>query len=152
MFNFKKTVAFLFFIFLTSCGYTPVLETQKTIGINNLSFEGDRKLNNHIFSKLKKFTKGDNNSENFNIIITSKYTKTVANKDKKGNPKNFNLNAKVELKISKINKKQKVENFEKNMSLASQSKKFNEKELENKYIRDLSIIIAEDIIFYLKTQ
>ena len=58
MTNFKKIFLLFFLILLTNCGYSPLLSTiNDDFNINNLSFGGDRQINNYISSNLKKYQK-----------------------------------------------------------------------------------------------
>ena len=80
--NFKKILVLSCLIFLTNCGYTPLLNSEKTnFYINNLSFEGDRKINNYILTNLKKYKNPNKNAKSFDISVTSEYSKTVPNRD-----------------------------------------------------------------------
>ena len=150
----KNITILIFFIFLTGCGYSPLLNTEKvSFYINDLNFSGDKKISNYILNNLKKYQKPTENTKNYyNIDITSIYEKTIANKDGSGNPSNYNIRIKVNISAisnegNKINK-----NFERNRSLTVQVKKIDENELEKKYKESLSNLLSEDIVFFLTNQ
>ena len=46
----------------------------------------------------------------------------------------------------------KSQTFERSASFSAQDKKIDEKELENKYKKDLSNLLGQDIIFLLRNQ
>ena len=149
----KKITILTFFIFLTGCGYSPLLNTEKiNFYIADLNFSGDKKISNYILNNLKKYQKPNENTKNYNINITSIYEKTIASKDRSGNPTNYNIRIKANITAisnegNKINK-----SFERNRSLTVQVKKIDENELEKKYKESLSNLLSEDIIFFLSNQ
>ena len=153
MTNFKKITLLFFLFFLTNCGYAPLLNSDNSnFYINNLVFEGDRQVNNNILDNLKKYQHPKENSKSYNINILSKYSKTITNKDDSGNPKNYNIKAKVEIKYFAKEENEKNETFERSINLSAQNKKITEKEMENKYKKDLSNLLSQDIVFLLKNQ
>jgi len=140
----------IFFIMLSGCGYSPLLNSKKiNFVIEDLNFEGERKINNYIYRNLKKYQNSKQTTKNYDINISSAYIKNIINKDDSGNPKNYKiiLEAKVRITLSSGNEIKK--RFTRNISLASQDKKISERELEKKYIKDLSNLLSEDIIFFL---
>tara|TARA_B100002052_G_scaffold213958_1_gene195945 strand:- start:318 stop:773 length:456 start_codon:yes stop_codon:yes gene_type:complete len=149
----KKITILTFFIFLTGCGYSPLLNTEKiNFYIADLNFSGDKKISNYILNNLKKYQKPNENTKNYNINITSIYEKTIASKDRSGNPTNYNIRIKANITAishegSEINK-----SFERNRSLTVQVKKIDENELEKKYKESLSNLLSEDIVFFLSNQ
>ncbi len=151
--NFKKILILSCLIFLSNCGYTPLLNSEKTnFYINNLSFEGDRKINNYISTNLKKYKKPDENVKSFDIHVASEYIKTVTNRDDNKNPKNYNIKTKIIVKIISNDGIEKNKTFEKNIVMSTKTNKVTEKETENKYRRDLSNSLSRDIIFLLQNQ
>ena len=148
----KKLTLIVLLITLTTCGYSPLLNSDKTnFYIGDLKFEGDRQINNYILTSLKKYQIFQQNSQRYDIKIISKYDKTIINKDRSGNPKNYNLKAQTEIKIIKDNIEQ-VSSFEKNISLSAQNKRIREKVLEKKYKKNLSDLLIKDIIYFLNNQ
>ena len=56
--NLKNITIFIFLLLITSCGYSPLLNTEKTyFYINDLKFSGDRQVNNYIVKELSKYQK-----------------------------------------------------------------------------------------------
>ena len=153
MINIKKNILLFIFVFTTSCGFSPLLNSEKiNFYISDLKFEGDREVNNYILQNLKKFKKPGENSIEYNLIISSNYQKEIINKDNKGNPKNYNLS--VRINVNTISNEKNIKNkiFERNTSLSAKTKKITEIELEKKYKENLSNLLSEDIVFFLINQ
>lgn len=151
--NLKNITIFIFLLLITSCGYSPLLNTEKTyFYINDLKFSGDRQVNNYIVKELSKYQKFRENIKSYDINIISNYEKSVVNKDRSGNPKNYNIKVKTSVNIDS-NKGDKINKiFERSTSLSAQSKKITEEELEKRYKKELSNVISRDIIFFLINQ
>tara|TARA_Y100000590_G_scaffold468235_1_gene650226 strand:+ start:1488 stop:1949 length:462 start_codon:yes stop_codon:yes gene_type:complete len=153
MINFKKNVLLFIFVFSTGCGFSPLLNSEKiNFYISDLKIEGDREVNKYILYNLKKFKKPTDNSKKYNLIILSNYKKEIINRDDEGNPKNYNLNAKISVNV--ISNGENINNkiFERNILLSAKAKKITEIELERKYKENLSNLLSEDIVFFLINQ
>ena len=131
---FKNLFLIIIIPLLTSCGYSPLLNSQNiNFDINNLSFEGgDRKVNNYITNNLKKHINSKGNVKSYDLKIISSYEKTITNKDKSGNPKNYNIKVKTNVAFILDGGNQTNKIFERNISLSSKEKKIDEGELEKK--------------------
>jgi len=153
MINLKKNILLFIFVFVTGCGFSPLLNLEKVnFFINDLKLEGDREINKHIYQNLKKYKIQNDNSKKYNLIISSNYKKEIINKDNKGNPKNYNLQAKIIVNIISNGENMNNKIFEKNISLSAKTKKIAEIELEKKYKENLSNLLSEDIVFFLINQ
>ena len=151
--NFKKILILSCLIFLSNCGYTPLLNSEKTnFYINELSFEGDRKINNYILTNLKKYKSSNKNGKSFDINIASEYSKTVTNRDDSKNPKNYTIKTKIIVKIVSNDGVEKNKTFERNVVMSAQTNKVTEKEMEKKYRKDFSNSLSRDIVFLLQNQ
>jgi len=151
--HFKKIILLLLFIFITSCGYTPILNYEKfSFYIDEINFEGDRKINNYIDKNLKKYQKTKDTKKKYNLNLNSTFLKTIVNKDNDEKPKNYNLEVKTIVKIISDNDKIENKTLIRNILLEAQDKKITEKELENKYKEDLSNLVSKDIIFLLSNK
>ena len=136
--NYKNIIIIIFLLLLTSCGYTPILNSEKTsFYINDLNFEGERKINNYISKNLKKYQRIETTTKKYDIKIISFYEniKVISNVK-------FVLNG--EDQINKI--------FERDTSYSAQNKKISEKKLELRNKKNLSNLISEDIIFFIINQ
>ena len=151
--NLKKILVLSCLIFLTNCGYVPLLNSEKeNFYINNLSFEGDRKINNYILTNLKKYKYPNKNAKSFDINVASEYSKAVGNKDDNKNPKNYNIKTKIVVEIVTNDGIKKNKTFERNIVMSAQTNKSTEKEMEKKYRKNLSKSLSRDIIFLLQNQ
>jgi len=131
-------------------GKVTVTKTKSlNFTINELDLSGDRKINYYISENLKTFQNTKEKLNIYNIFITSNYLKEVANRNSKGDPKNYKLRVKIDVKFIKNYQTEIKKSYEKNIILPTQSKKFDEKELEETYKKNLSNLIAEDIISFL---
>ena len=120
----------LFFLFIVACGYSPLVENQRNnFSIIEVTFEGDRKINNYISDQLKKVSSNNDNSTNYIIKVSSEYKKNIVNKDSKGNPKNFNLTIITKLIIQSSKSDEIEKTFEKSIPLKSKQKKLQKKNL-----------------------
>tara|TARA_Y100000590_G_scaffold463846_1_gene631665 strand:- start:345 stop:806 length:462 start_codon:yes stop_codon:yes gene_type:complete len=138
------------FISIINCGYSPLLTKEKNnFYIENLSIEGNRKINAQISNGLKKYQISDDNFKKYDLKVETSYEKKISNKDDDGNPKNFNLQVKALIIVKNSDGVEKNKSFSKNVSLSAESKKITEKEREKKYIKDLSNLIVKDIIFFI---
>ena len=150
---FKAGILFLTLMLLSNCGYTPLLSSvEKNFYIESLNFDGDRQVNNGIYSILKKHKEYKENLIKYDLDILSNYQKNIVNKDSSGNPKNYEIVVIVEISYQKNDASEIKKTFRRNVSLASQSKKSKERDFEKKLRKDLSKLITEDIIFFLTNQ
>ena len=151
--NFVNIVLLFVLVFLTNCGYSPLLVSNKIdFNIADMSFEGERKINNYIENSLNNQIRPKKSMKSFDLKIKSSFEKTITNKDKSGDPKNYNLKLITSIIAISNNSETASKTFEKNISLSAQNKKIDEIELEKKYIKDLSELIGKDIIFFLINQ
>ena len=151
--NFVNIVLLFVLVFLTNCGYSPLLVSNKIdFNIADMSFEGERKINNYIENSLNNQIRPKKSMKSFDLKIKSSFEKTITNKDNSGDPKNYNLKLITSIIAISNNSETASKTFEKNISLSAQNKKIDERELEKKYIKDLSELIGKDIIFFLINQ
>jgi len=153
MINFRKISLFLGLILITNCGYTPLIDSKNNnFFLSNLTLEGDRQINNYITNGLKKFQEKRENAKKYNVEIISEYIKNISNKDDKGNPKNYTIKTVISVKLTSEEGNVIERAFERSTTLSAKDKKIEEKELENKYKKDLSNLLSQDIIFLLRNQ
>ena len=101
---------------------------------------------------LKKYQNFKKSQKKYDIKIISDYEKNIVNKDDSGNPKNYNIIVKANVRFV-INDKDEVNKvFVRNTSLSANTKKISEKESELRNKKNLSNLISEDIIFFLMNQ
>ena len=102
----KKFTFLLIVIFVTAnCGFTPIYSNKNinNISVENLSFDGDRALNNYLKSNLNRY-KNDNSSKKISLKVLTEYQKITLSKDSTGTVSQYGLLAKVTFVIMPNNK------------------------------------------------
>jgi hypothetical protein len=148
----KKIFTFLFFIFLSSCGYEAVHSkkniSQYNFSLNKLNFTGDREINSKIKKKLNKYTL-EPKDKNYVLNITTTSEKITLVKNASGDATNFQIKITINIDVF-INDKIKdnfifIENFKYN----NNSNKFDLKRYEREVKNNLTEIAADKLIFKL---
>ncbi|MDB2358861.1 hypothetical protein N9V69_02465 [Candidatus Pelagibacter bacterium] len=102
----KNIIVFSLIFFLSSCGFTPIYQknTKVNFSIEQVSYTGDRELNNFLKINLGKYKnkKADNK---IYIETTSVYKKIILSKNATGEVTNYQLEAEVKFLIKPENKK-----------------------------------------------
>ena len=99
--NFKYL---LILIFLFSCGYDPIYQTDQKVNfkIDAIKYSGDKKINQLIVKKIEKFKK--NNAKNiFDLDLESFKNENIITKDKKGNAASYKLILEVNITLINTN-------------------------------------------------
>jgi hypothetical protein len=102
----KKSIIVLSLIFfLSNCGFTPIYQknTNVNFSIEQISYSGDRELNNFLKTNLSKY-KNKKTDNKINIEATSVYKKIILSKDATGEITNYQLEAEVKFLIKPKNK------------------------------------------------
>ena len=105
----KKKILYISLIFiLTNCGFTPIYlkNTNVNFSIEQVTYEGDRDLNNFLKTNLNQYK--NKNANKINIEVNSIYRKVILSKDGKGEVANYQLEAEVLFLIKPSNKKIKI--------------------------------------------
>ena len=142
---------FLIFLFLYSCGYTPIYKvSQKSnFGLDKIIFSGDKKIGRKIEKNLEKFRSKETKNI-FDADFVSSKTREVVTKDKKGDPSSFKLIIKVKLNlINKTNKKILEKSFIRETTFDSMDNKFELDQYTNNIEKNMIFNILEDMnIFF----
>jgi len=102
----KKIIIVLSLVFfLSNCGFTPIYQKNTNINfsIEQVSYSGDRELNNFLKTNLGKY-KNKKTDNKINIEVTSVYKKIILSKDATGEVTNYQLEAEVKFLIESKNK------------------------------------------------
>jgi hypothetical protein len=105
----KKNILYISLIFfLTNCGFTPIYlkNTNVNFSIEQITYEGDRDLNNFLKTNLNQYKNKDANK--IDIEVNSIYRKVILSKDGTGEVANYQLEAEVLFLIKPSNKKIKI--------------------------------------------
>ena len=141
--------AAIILIFLTSCGYQPILSNK----VNNLSFEdlnasGNKKISLRILNNLN-INKDINVKKSLDVL--SKYQRVISSKNKKGNPEIFNIILDVKISVKSNGTLVDEKNFYESVNFNNEKNKFNLKKKENNLKSNLINKVSQDIRKYLLT-
>ena len=144
---FYKVIIIL--IFLTSCGYQPILSNK----VNNLSFEdfnasGNKKISLRILNNLN-INKDINVKKTLDVL--SKYQRVISSKNKKGNPEIFNIILDVKISVKSNGTLVDEKNFYESVNFNNEKNKFNLNKKENNLKSNLINKVSQDIRKYLLT-
>ena len=144
----KKFTFLLIVIFITTnCGFTPIYSNKNIndISIENLSFDGDRTLNNYLKSNLSRY-KNDKSSKKISLKVLTEYKKITLSKDSTGNISQYGLVAKVTF-IIMPNNQTKV--FKQEKIMENMSNKADEKDFETSTKQIFANVIVDKLILEL---
>ena len=147
----KNLKYFLIFLFLYSCGYTPIYKVNQksNFGLDMIVFSGDKKIGRKIEKNLEKF-KNNETKNIFDADFVSSKTREIVTKDKKGDPSSFKLIIEVKLNlISKTDKKTLEKKFMRETTFNSMDNKFELDQYTNNIEKNMIFNILEDMnIFF----
>ena len=148
-----KNLKYIFiFVFLLSCGYTPIYQTDQKLNIklDSINYSGNKSINRKIFKNLEKYKDNDANNV-FNLSINSSKKEDIVTKDKKGNATSYKLTLEVDINLSNIyNDKNFTKKFSKDMSFNSKNNKFELDQYRLNLEKNMISQILQDINIYLR--
>ena len=148
-----KNFKYLFiFVFVLSCGYTPIYQTDQRLNIklDTIDFSGDKDINREIVKNLDKYRDSDANNI-FDLSINSTKKEDIVTKDKKGNATSYKLTLEVDINLSNIsNDKNFTKKFSRNMSFNSKNNKFELDQYRLNLEKNMISQILQDINLYLR--
>ena len=147
----KKTKYFFLFLFLLSCGYSPIYQSEKKINfkLGTINFYGDKEIGREIVKGLEKFKKGeDSNVFDASFDITKK--EIIITKDKKGDPSSFRTIIEMNLDLTdQRNGKVFTKKFIEESTYDSMENKFELNKYKNKLEKNMIFKILGDVnIFF----
>ena len=146
--NFKY---FFIFLFLLSCGYTPVYQIKKdsNIRIDTINFSGDKNISREIIRGLENFRKNDAKNV-LDLDLSALKQESVVTKDKKGNATSYKLVLTVNTYLTnKINNKNYEKKFTKETTFNSKNNKFELDQLKINLEKNMITQILQDINIFL---
>ena len=154
--NLKKIITTLSFLLLLSCGYEPIYSTKQinsndNFSINTINYIGNNKVNQILKNKLKKILDKEKKLTELNLNLDSRVVKTVASKDKKGNPIKITIKIIINLEVFKSEILKGKKNFEEKFEYNNKSNKFDLKKYEENIKDDLISELSNKIIKYLNS-
>ena len=150
----KKITILISFLLLVSCGFEPIHSSKKikknlNFSIQKISLSGETIINQTIKNKLKNYKKLENKKNNYDLKITNSGSRTTTSKNALGEAQTFSLDIKVILEVSHYGVIKNRINFKESFNYKNNTNKFNLKQYEDNIRKNLSTIIANDIISYL---
>ena len=148
----KNLKYLLIFIFVLSCGYTPIYQSDKKLSIklDTINFSGDKRIGREIVKNLEKYRDNDTNNI-FDLSINSTKKENVVTKDKKGNATSFKLTLKVDINlVNSSNGQSFTKKFSKDMSFNSKSNKFELDQHRINLEKNMISQILQDINLYFR--
>tara|TARA_B100000941_G_C28128821_1_gene361785 strand:+ start:84 stop:551 length:468 start_codon:yes stop_codon:yes gene_type:complete len=147
----KSLKYFFIFLFLLSCGYSPVYQTKKdsNIKIDLINFSGDKIIGREIIRGLENFK--ENNAKNiFDLDLNTSKQENVVSKDKKGNATSYKLVLTVNTYFkNKTNNKNYEKKFTRETTFNSKNNKFELDQLRVNLERNMTSQILQDINIFL---
>ena len=146
--NFKY---FLLFLFLFSCGYSPIYQADQksNFKISMIEFSGEKQVSRLIIRSLERL-KNNESSNVYNVNFISTEENIVATKDKKGNASSYKITIIVDFYLNNesndknFNKKfikQTVYNSMDNKFELNQYKKNIKKNLTSQIVKDIQVFL-----------
>ena len=146
----RKLFIFLIFIFISNCGYEPLISKKTNFSLKLVELSGDTKINYIIKNRLKIFEEKNNNY--ILEIVDSNINKIVTSMDTKGNPKIFQMTINLIVNLEKSSGlKVKDKKFATTTNYNTLSSKFDLKRYENNLVENLTEKILDELILYIPT-
>tara|TARA_B110001450_G_scaffold251317_1_gene271267 strand:- start:2570 stop:3028 length:459 start_codon:yes stop_codon:yes gene_type:complete len=145
----KKKIFILLFIFVASCGYTPIYLNQETnFSINSIKLQDSNKTTHRIKNGLKRNIGLKNKPHAYDLSIKTNKEIKVSSRDSEGNSKTFKLKVSATVFVTENDRVHKKE-FIKIFSYQTQPNKFELKNFENRIQDNLIQEIILEIDKYL---
>ena len=146
--NFKY---FFIFLFLLSCGYTPLYQIKKdsNFKISTINFSGNKNISREIIRGLENF-EGNDAKNIFDLDLNTSKKEIIVSKDKKGNANSYKLVLTVDIYFTnKINNKNYQKKFTKETTFNSKNNKFELDQLKTNLEKNMISQILQDINSFL---
>ena len=147
----KKTKYLFIFLFLLSCGYSPIYQSNKEIKfkLGMINFYGNKEIGREIVKGLEKFKKGKDLNV-FDASFNVAKREIIVTKDKKGDPTSFRTIIEMDLDlIYQKNGKVFTKKFVEETTYDSMENKFELSKYKNKLEKNMIFKILGDInIFF----
>lgn len=145
----KFFIITIILILINGCSYQPIFSNKEyDFKFVNINFEGDKKINNNIKSKLTSET---DDGKKYDIFFTSRKEKEIVSSNEKGDPKIYKLKIYVEYSLEENGKKIFDDIIIEQVNYNNMTDKFKLSQYETNIINDLSNNIASRIIVTVAT-
>ena len=141
----KIKVLLIILFFTTSCGFSPIYSNKNNynISIEELSFTGDRSLNNYLKSNLNRYKNNEEATKKISLKVVSDYQKTTLSKDLTGTVNKYELVAEVTFTIMPKNQ---ILVLSQRKIMENMSNKTDENDFENTTKQTFANIIVNELI------
>jgi len=136
---------------LIQCGFTPLYSTKEkdtNFSISEISFEGDKIINNYLKTNLSKYKNGIY-EKNFSIKTFTTYNKKTLSKDKTANITDYELSVKTIFSISENNNFIKEITISEKKEMNNQTDKFEEQKYERVIKQNFASSMSNKLIIEL---
>ena len=156
-----KKIAYLIVLFsilinINACsGYKPIFGSSNLkFEIADFSIEGNKKLGNQIYSRLRNFSKSNKNQEgitSIGLVIAVSKEKNVTSKNSAGKILEYRVNLNVKVKINNYLTKNEIlnKNFNSSSSYKVQDQYSETIKLESKILENLINQVSQELLINL---
>ncbi|RPG03623.1 MAG: hypothetical protein CBE06_001630 [Pelagibacteraceae bacterium TMED246] len=146
----KKIVIIGLFTLIIGCGYQPIFNDQTDkFSIKTITSNNENTIFFKIKNNLKRYIDDQNNTNTYDLIISSNSNILTKSKDKKGNPQTYEIVVVVKVDVYKKQTSFSGREFKEIFSYPRNENKYNQKQYEKSLISDLTDKIIQDINSYL---
>ncbi len=148
----NKIFFFAILIFLTQCGYQTIYSNKNLdFSVGKIKILNDQNIGRLIKNRLALLSSESINADNYNLEIDSKFEKTIASKNKQGNPNIFNIIVYVKVNITSERGIKESKVFSEGINYNNSEDKFNLKRYEDSLKVNLTEKIIDDLLLYLQS-
>ena len=144
-----KKCLILIFLFLSSCGYTPIY-INKNLGLiefSKIELLGNEDINKKLINILR--IKESVTQNDLQLILKSNYKITETSKDSKGVINSYRSSIDIQILIKENDKIKKIKNLSQSFNYNSLDSRAELIEYQNEIENNLINKIVEDIILFL---
>ena len=147
----KNLKYFLLFLFLLSCGYSPIYQADQksNFKLDLIEFSGEKEISRLIIRNLEKL-KNNKSGNVYNVNFISTEKNIVATKDKKGNASSYRITIMVDFYLNnQSNDKNFNKKFIKETVYNSMDNKFELNQYKKNIKKNMTSQILQDIRVFL---
>ena len=147
----KNLKYFLLFLFLLSCGYSPIYQADQksNFKLGLIEFSGEKEISRLIIRNLEKL-KNNKSGNVYNVNFISTEKNIVATKDKKGNASSYKITIMVDFYLNnQSNDKNFNKKFIKETVYNSMDNKFELNQYKKNIKKNMTSQILQDIRVFL---
>ena len=152
----KKILIFISITLLIgACDYKPLYSINENSNFNIVILEinGDKNINNFLKNGLNIY-KDKKSKKNYEVSLTTSYSKSILAKDKTANTTDYKLSVFVEMSLIDLSNDsiEKKISFNEDLNIKKDTNNFNQANYENISKINLAEVILEKIILFLNNQ